>query len=453
MMQSRSKIPQIYPTIRLALAFAVGAMWFFAIPVAGGFFLYLGIAYNLAVLCLVVIDYLALQDSLNCTIEREWQTTLSIGEPNPVWITANHRGSRPFIVQVRDEPPIEFEVDPAIVKFTIEPGSIERHNYKAIPDDRGDYVFEDLNARYMTKLGLLVRQERIPAQMTIKVYPDIFQTKKHQLLARENRVVQMGLRRSKMHGQGQEFERLRDYMPDDSPRHIDWKATARRNTLTTREYDLEQSQNIMILLDIGRNMASRTVDENGSPGITKADCAINASVLLAHVAAQTDDRVGLFCFARGPIAYLPPGKGAPQARRLLETLYPLQPRTEESSYYESFMLLSQKQRKRSLIFLFTDLIDAEASNRLISHIGLLTRKHLVVCVALSDYELPSIIESVPQKSADLYTQAVALSMVRERKKALAKLSAQGVITIDATPSDLSVATVNKYLQLKRESKL
>jgi uncharacterized protein (DUF58 family) len=242
-------------------------------------------------------------------------------------------------------------------------------------------------------------------------------------------------------------------VPDDSPRHIDWKATARRNSLITREYDIEQSQNIMILLDIGRNMASRTLEMDGTLGITKADCAINASVLLAHVAAQTDDRVGLFCFARGPIAYIPPGKGAAQSRRLLEALYPLQPRIEEPGYYENFMLVSQKQRKRSLIFIFTDLIDAEASNRLISSVGLLTRKHLVVCVALSDYELPTIIDSTPKRSSDLYTQAVALSMVRERKNALLRLSAQGVVTIDATPADLSISTVNKYLQLKREARL
>lgn len=453
MMKLKIKLPQIYPTARLAVLFAIGSLFFFAIPAGGQFLIYLGIAYNLILLGLASADYVSIKDSSNCTVERESLTTLSIGEPNSVWINAVHRGSRLLKVQVRDEPPVGFDIDRPSISFTISPDSLEKHNYKVCPGERGDYIFENLNIRYRTILSLLFRQETIQSQMMVKVYPDIFQTKKHQLLAKENRTVQMGLRRSKMHGQGQEFERLRDYVPDDSPRHIDWKATARRNVLTTREYDLEQSQNIMILLDIGRNMASRTLEADGKPGLTKADCAINASVLLTHVAAQSDDRVGLLCFAGAPVAYLQPGKGAPQARRLMETLYPLQPRIEEPNYYNNFILVSQKQKKRSLIFLFTDLIDAEASNRLISSIGLLTRKHLVICVALSDYELPAIIDSVPQRSSDLYTQAVALSMVRERKKALAKLNAMGVITIDATPSDLSVVTVNKYLQLKRESRL
>lgn len=446
-------MPKIYPSTRLSIAFAVGSLFFFAVPISGRLFMYLGVIYGLVLVALSILDYRMLKDSAKCVIRREPMTTLSINEPNPVTITASHRGERPFHVTVRDEPPLEFNVDRMDLVFDIEPNTIVKQSYKVFPAERGNYSFENINVRYRTQLGMLVRQETIAAPASVKVYPDIFQTKKHQLLARENRVVQMGLRRSRMRGQGQEFERLRDYVPDDSPRHIDWKATARRNSLITREYDIEQSQTIMILLDIGRNMASRTLEMDGSLGITKADCAINASVLLAHVAAQTDDRVGLFCFARGPVAYIPPGKGAAQSRRLMEALYPLQPRVEEPGYYENFMLVSQKQRKRSLVFIFTDLIDAEASNRLISSVGLLTRKHLVVCVALSDYELPAIIDSAPARSSDLYTQAVALSMVRERKNALLRLSAQGVITIDATPADLSVSTVNKYLQLKREARL
>ncbi|HUV05545.1 MAG TPA: DUF58 domain-containing protein [Armatimonadota bacterium] len=453
MSKLRLKLPEVYPTSRLAAAFAAGSLWFFAMPWGGGLFMWLGIGYNLSLVVLAAFDYVRLLDSHECTVSRDRQSTLSVGVQNPVWIEVAHRGRRPLKVTVKDEPPLEFEVSPRTLTFDVGPNESERRNYKGRPGERGDYFFGDVNARFTTPLGLLMRQERVPAETPVKVYPDVFQTKKHRLLARENRVVQMGLRRSKMHGQGQEFERLRDYLPDDSLRHIDWKATARRGILTTREYDLERSQSIMLLLDIGRNMASRTVESDGTLGISKADCAINASVLLAHVAAQSDDRIGLFCFAREPVVYIPPGKGLPQAARLLEALYPLQPRLEESSYYESFMLVSQKQRKRSLVFLFTDLIDAEASSRLISCIGLLARKHLVVCAALADYELPSIIGSRPAKASELYTQAVALTMVRERREALAQLARQGVIALDAAPSDLSVATVNKYLQLKREARL
>lgn len=447
------KLPEVHPAPRLAVAFAIGSLWFFAMPWGGRLLLWLGLGYNLAVLALAYIDYMWLADSGNCSVRRDCGEMLSIGEQNAIWVEATHRGSGPLWLEVRDEPPLEFETESRTVSMKAGPDEVVRMNYKVLPQERGDYRFGDLNVRYTTALGLLMRQERIPAELGVKVYPDILQTKKHLLLSRENRVSQMGIRRSRLVGHGREFRRLRDYVPDDSPHDIDWKATARRGGPITREYDVEQSQNIMILLDIGRTMASRTVEPDGKLGITKLDCAINASVLLAHVAAQSDDRVGLYCFAQGPAAYLPPGKGAPQAARLMDALYALKPRIEEPAYFEHFMLLTRRQSKRSLVFLFTDLVDPEASRNLIANVRLLSAKHLVVCISLADYELPSIIESQPQKASDLYTQAVALGIIRERKKALAQLSAQGIITIDTVPSDLSVATVNKYLQLKREGRL
>lgn len=449
----RLKIPEVHPTARLAIAFAVGAGWFFAMPWGGSMFLWLGIGYNLAIVVLAALDYSLVTDSRKCSVQRECEEILSLGERNPIWIQAVHTGRQALRLEVRDEPPPEFGTDTRTVLMKIGPGETVRSNYKVHPEERGDYRFGDVNVRYTSALGLLMRQEHIPSAMSVKVYPDIFQTKKHLLLVRENRVSQMGIRRGKIVGAGREFRRLRDYVPDDSPRDIDWKATARRGSLITREYDVEQSQNIMIMLDIGRTMASRTVEQDGKLGITKLDCAINASVLLAHVAAQSDDRVGLYCFAQGPVAYVPPGKGSPQTARLLDALYPLKPRVEESAYFEHFTTLRHRQGKRSLVFLFTDLIDPESSGSLISSIGLLTGKHLVVCIALADYELPSIIETRPQKTRDLYTQAVALGITRERRKALAQLQGHGAITVDATPSDLSISTVNKYLQLKREGRL
>ncbi|MCE5200323.1 MAG: DUF58 domain-containing protein [Armatimonadota bacterium] len=453
MMKSRPVRPRIYPTRRFSAAFAAGSAWFFAIPWGGSALMWFGAGYIVFLIVMAVMDYLWVMDSRQCTAGRTLETVLSLGERNAVWIEVTHLGRRPLTVVVCDEPPLKFNSESSTLKFDIKPEQSVRENYKVTPLERGDYTFGDLSVRHFTKLGFVMRQEVISQEMAVKVYPDVFQTKKHLILARENRVSMMGLRRSKMLGQGQEFERLRDYVPDDPLRHVDWKATARRGSLITREYDVEQSQNIMILLDMGRTMASRTEDSEGQLGMSKADYAINASVLLTHVAAQSDDRVGLFCFAKSPIAFVPPGKGASQASALMEALYPLQPRSEESDYFYNLSVLSHRQRKRSLVFLFTDLIDSESSRSLISSMSLLVKKHLVVCVALADYELPSIIDAKPAKPADMYAQTVALSIIRERKKALAQLANLGVVTLDATPADLSVATVNKYLQLKREARV
>ena len=433
MKESRREKPHCYPTRRLAAAVAAGSVWFFAAPWAGPVLLWFGAGFLVVLLVLTIIDCSSVMDSKECTASRSTETVLSLGEKNAIWIQVTHRGRRGVHAAVRDEPPIEFRCESSIVHFDIGSEQAARANYKVEPLERGDYMFGDLNVRYSTRLGLVMRQETIAQTMMVKVYPDVFQTKKLLILARENRVNMMGLRMSKMLGQGQEFERLRDYVPDDPLRHVDWKATARRGSLITREYDVEQSQNIMILLDLGRTMASRTEDSDGNLGMSKADYAINALVLLAHVAAGSDDRIGLFCFAKAPIAFLSPGKGISQSAALMEALYALQPRAEESDYFENLSLLSHRQRKRSLIFLFTDLIDSESSRSLISSMTMLVRKHLVVCVALADYELPSIIAARPEKVSDLYTQTAAASVIRDRKTALAQLSNLGVITLDSNP--------------------
>ena len=199
-----------YPTPRLALAFAAGSAWFFAIPWFGLGFLWLGIGYNLAILALAVLDFIRLKDSSQCTVRRECGQTLSVGDQNPIWIEVDNKGNTPVKVSVRDEYPLQFHTAHHILTMDVLPSEIQRKNYKVVPPERGDYRFGDLNVRFMTSLGLVMIQKKIPCELSVKVYPDVLQTKKQLLLLRENRIAQMGIRRSRIHGQGQEFVRLRD---------------------------------------------------------------------------------------------------------------------------------------------------------------------------------------------------------------------------------------------------
>ena len=442
-----------FPTPRLATALALGSLCFFATAWFGMGFYWIGIGYWVLLGAFTLVDFLTLKQTDACTIERECENILSLGQANPVNVKINNRSPLALKAHVRDEYPIECSVDMKFLQYDLLPGQTRTETYRIHPPKRGDYSFGALNVRFTTSLGLVMRQANTPSDLSIKVYPDVLQTKKQMLMLKENRLIQMGLRQSRFIGQGQEFERLRDYVPDDSLRHVDWKATARKGSLMTREYDVERSQQIMILLDLGRSMASQTVEKDGTQGISKADCAINASVLLAHVAAQSGDQVGLFAFSSEPLLYVSPGKGPRQVTGLLEALYPLQPMLEEPDYRRNFLYMRHKHRRRALVFLFTDLIDPIASRSLIASTGLLAEKHLVVCMALADYELPAIIESEPTSTRDLFTQSVAAGIVRGRTKAIASLSSRGVIAIDATPNDLSISAVNKYLQLKREGRL
>src|SRR5262249_42806038 len=148
------------------------------------------------------------------------------------------------------------------------------------PPRRGDYQFGNLHLRWNSILGLLRRQATFPAVAPVKVYPNLVDVKKYDLLLRKNRLWELGLRTTRIFGSGTEFERLRDYLPDDEYRRVNWKATARRGKPISVEYETERSQNIMALLDIGRMMRSPVGD------VAKLDYAINAVLLLAFVAAQ-----------------------------------------------------------------------------------------------------------------------------------------------------------------------
>src|SRR5262249_4494179 len=184
--------------------------------------------------------------------------------------------------------------------------------------------------------------------------------------------------------------------------------------LMTREFDVERSQNIILLLDLGRTMASRL------DAFTKVDLAVNACVLLAYVASLSDDRVGLFTFAAEPGVLLPPARGKSQVFQLLEALYRVRAVQDESNYRTSFAAFSAQSRQRALLILFTDLIHPNPSRRVIEMMPMLTAKHLVVCVAFGDHELTPLVRRKPETSDDAYRQAVAVSMLEDRRLALAE---------------------------------
>jgi uncharacterized protein (DUF58 family) len=215
----------------------------------------------------------------------------------------------------------------------------------------------------------------------------------------------------------------------------------------TREYDVERTQTVVLALDLGRTMASRL------EVMTKADYAVNACVLLSYVAALADDQIGLFAFAEQPRLFMRPGKGRAQVFRLLEGLYSQHAVARESNYRVAFTHLASQLRKRTLVILFTDLIDPDSSRRLIESIGVLSKRHRVLCVAFSDYELAEVVEALPERPDDMYRQAVAASMLEDRRRALAELARRGVLSVDAGPSGLTVTAVNKYLELKSAAKV
>jgi uncharacterized protein (DUF58 family) len=266
--------------------------------------------------------------------------------------------------------------------------------------------------------------------------------RRYDLLLKRNRLQEMGLRTTRQFGEGTEFERLREYLPDDEYRRINWKATARRNFPVTTEYQTERSQQVIAVLDVGRMMQSPVAD------IAKLDYVVNAVLLLTYVATGKGDRVGMMSFADDVMHYLGPRQGRGQFYRMLELLYAVEPQPVEPDYRKALAYLALKQRRRALVVVFTDLTGGASLNSLVAQMSMLARSSLPLLVTISDPDVVSASQMSPNDSLGVYQRAAASQLLDERRVVLDALRQRGVLTLDVPANQLSMSVINRYLELK-----
>lgn len=424
----------------LAAPFLAAATW---LPqLVWGAALALGLA-----LILIVADWRTAGTVSHFQVDRRHDARLSLGAENKITIEVRHRFDRSLPLEIRDEPPHAFKTGDLLLERSLPARQTWQAAYSVYPPKRGDYRFGDINIRWQGPLGLVTRQSRIPAQGSVKVYPDLIGVRRFDLLLRQNRLQEFGLRNARLVGQGTEFERLREYRPDDEYRHINWKATARRFRPITTTYQTERSQNIMAVLDTGRMMQSPVGN------IAKLDYAINATLLLAYVAAGLGDKVGLLTFSASVQRYVAPRQGRGQFQRILDQLYAVTAQPVEPDYRRGLGYLARKQRRRALIILFTDITGGESMNALRQHVTLLARRSLPLVVTISDPELHEMTARRPHSSAEMYQQVMAGQILRDRRLLLERLRREGVETLDVPATQLSPQVVGRYLQLKNKGQI
>ncbi len=441
-----------FPSHRLLFWFALSGLYWLLLPyqtqLAGLFF----ITHLAALLTLCILEVRRMKTLSQLQVHRECPKLFLVGEWHPVSIQFVWTNPLRVRIDIIDVLPPGYEGISA-GKLVLGDQTHQQFEYKARASVRGRSQFGNIHLRAVSGVGLITWQMEVAAAEESKAYPDFamsfdqveWHIRKAQTIA--------GLRRRSQRGEGVEFDRLRDYIPDDSPRWIDWKATARRHKLTSREYTVERAQNIVVAIDAGRTMFTRVRMPDGSPGVSKFDCALNALVMLTQVAARNDDRVGMLCFGRKLITRIPPGKGVDQTRRFVEALFDVKPTRDESDYTLGVMHLGKLSQRRALLFLFSDIHDAMSSRRVIESVGRLAKRHLVVFVALNDYELNELLDSRPEQVDDCYQHAAALTSIGWRTEALRRMEAMGVIVIDATPADLAAKTLSRYVSLKQQGRL
>ncbi len=295
--------------------------------------------------------------------------------------------------------------------------------------------------------GLAWAEWKVAATEDAHVYPDLRGAARLLLATTARDLNALGLRRMRRDGSGSEFARLREYVQGDSPRDIDWKATARRRAPVTRVYESERSQSVVLCVDAGRAMAARVEGENGAL-LSKLDCAVNAALFLAFVAIRNGDRVGLALFSDGVKHFLPPAAGRGQYRRIVRALYSAEPTLSFVDYAALFRELTLHVRRRSLVVLFTDLFDEAQAAALTGPIQRMAKHHVPLCVALRDPALERIATARPTSADAVYPQAVAQEVLEERERLCATIARQGVQFLDTVPAALTIDTVNRYLDIK-----
>jgi len=434
------------PTPLFLVAFLV-AVPLMALSGASPLLGWAGLGWCAFMLALLVADSRLSARAHRVTVERIAEPKLSLGAENKVRLRLENLSRWTIGLRVKDDPPEDFGTPRRELRAVLPGYAGLELTYTTVPRHRGRFRFGDLHLRGVSFLGLSLWQRRIAAETEVDVYPDLLSVRRYDLLVRAHRLEEMGFRRTRARGAGTDFESLREYVPDDEFRHIDWKATARRGRPYTREYEEERSRTVMLLIDAGRMMSAE------AEGLSKLDHAVNAALMLAYVALRRDDAVGLIVFADTVKALLPPRKGQAQVQRILEELHDVQPTLAEPNYRAAMYHLHDRARKRSLAVLFTDLVDEEASRRLIAHVSAAYPRHLPLVVTLSDPDLHRSARAAPADEAALFERAVASQVLMDREQALASLRGRGAIVLDVPAGELTVAVVNRYLELKERMRV
>ena len=449
----RSRVVQAWrtvafvPTRRLALGVATLAPVWLISRQPGGIWIALGAVALLVVG--VLLDVAMLPAARDLEMERLLEPTIGVGDDAELRYRITSRWGRPLVVALFDALPaaqLSGGIDAG--EHALAPrGAIElTGNVRGMA--RGEGALGDVALRVRTPLGLVARTLRFERDDTVLVAPSLAGVRRFRWLAVHQRLAAVGVRSTPKRGEGRTFASLRDYVVGDDPRHIDWKASARRGHPITREYTIEQSQTVYLLVDAGRSMTQL------AGAYSRFEYALSSALVLADVASTAGDRVGAMVFDDQLRALVPAQRGRAALQALRTAMIPLQPSLVEPDYSAAFRALATRQRKRALLVLLTDVIDARAARALLAHLTRGASHHLALVVALRNEALLSAarIPDAPN-GRTLYASAAAEELIAERATALQRMRDAGVVVLDVAPDAMAAAVVNQYLELKARGAL
>ena len=402
-----------------------------------------GILFFRMLLILVSIDILILFiNKRGLSAVRTKMNKLSNGDENPVGLFIENKYLFTVRANVIDELPFQFQKRDFEKKTWLKSGELKPVGYIVKPVERGEYHFGAINVFVKSILGLVQRKYIFAEDAMVPVYPSYIQMRKYELLAISNRLVQSGIKKIRRVGNTSEFDQIKEYTTGDDIRTINWKATARKNRFMVNKYQDEKSQNVYSIIDMGRAMKMPFEE------MALLDYAINSALVISNIAWLKHDKPGLITFSDKVVSHVPAERRGSQMFRIMETLYNQKTAYTESGYEHLYVHIKTRVTQRSLLLLFTNFESLNGLRRQLKYMRQIAKHHLLVVIFFENTELRDFLARPAQNTQDIYYRTIAEKFDLEKRLITKELHAYGIQSIYTAPQNLSVNTINKYLELK-----
>ena len=397
---------------------------------------------------LILIEFIQLFRIKNgLQVKRDAPSKLSNGDENHVYISIKSTIPYDCKFTLIDELPVQFQSRDMTFNGSLEPGEDKTIHYIIRPTERGEYSFGNVNIYISTLTHLIQRRYQTEAGEITRVYPSINQVKKYSFLAISDHLQDIGVKKIRKIGHNYEFDQIREFIHGDDVRSINWKATARSMHLMVNQYQDEKSQDVYAIINKGRVMQMPFEE------LTLLDYAINSSLVMLNTAFVKDDYPGLITFNKEVTAMVPPSKKRTQISELLETLYNQQTDFSEANYAKLFFWIRKKIKKRALVFLYTNFEGLVSLQRELDYLKSIAKYHRLIVVIFKNVELNKLVNEPSEDLEEIYTKTIAAKFQLEKHLIVRELNKNGIDTVLTTPENLTVNTINKYLEIKARGML
>jgi uncharacterized protein (DUF58 family) len=431
---------------RFFLLLLIGLLWLGPATLDLRYF-YGMLLWDLLALAAWGIDLAKLPRPDRLTVTRSWNAPAALSVPAEIILAVQNNSDTVLKAVVVDAIPISFRTDVPELIMTLPRRSMDSKAYEIIPMKRGDAVLGSAYIRYQSFFRLAERWAVADIPQKVCVYPNLEEARQHSIYLIRSRQIDLERRYARNRGQGREFESLREYRDGDEYRNICWRASARRGKLIARQFQMERSQTIWLVIDSGRLMRTKVA------GLSKLDYAVNAALSLGQVALGSGDRVGLLTYGRSIRHRILPNRGSLHLRTMIEKLAKVEEESGESNPLQAAGALLSMQTRRSLILWLTDLAETAITPEVIEAAGQLLSRHLVILVVIGQKDLGEMAAEEPNSIAQMYLTAAAQETMHRREVLLASLRKRGALALEVDTAQTSITSVNSYLEVKERNLL